>query len=678
MVIDNFPIDRRQYERIDSSDRTEEELGQSEEGLTSFVYTLVLSVCLGGFLFGYDTGVISGALSPLEKDFVMSIQQKEFIVGGTTFGAIFGGLSAGYPLVLCASIIFTLGSAMLAFAHSYNILLLGRLIIGVGVGVASMIIPVYIGEVAPKKFRGRLSTLNTLAVTFGQVTAYVINLVFSRTEGGWRYMFGLGALPAILQLIIMPFMPESPRRMIFVSEIEAAKHTLRRIYGYSISEEFICQEVEAIQEDMQNTNLGTYHDFLKPENFKPLIIACMLQAAQQLSGFNTVMYYAATILKMANFEDPTAVALVVAVVNMMFTIIAIFIIDKAGRRHILIVTMLFMILSLLALGGSFAIQQDWSDSKNNCIREDGQYAASTQECHNNQSTIISTMLLISLTSYVASYALGLVLVLGAGYGTRLQKDLANSTEYSHLLGIPKALLPLGNKDALITHWVELFQNHGITPASIYVVTNAQCYEQFITWAKHHNIPSDHIVSDGTSSNETRLGAVPDILFGIKHFDMDQDDVLVVGGDTLFLHDFDLEKFFDRYKELNSLTDACLVTTYSVRDDEVHKFGIVKTNSNGIITNFLEKPSPFATEARSACPCFYLFNSRSIPLIEEFVDSCEVSNAPKEAYDATGKCIAYLHPRFKIGTFRISGRIDVGGLTSYIDANKYFEAHHKQY
>ncbi|KAG0748093.1 hypothetical protein G6F62_004258 [Rhizopus arrhizus] len=678
MVIDNFPIDRRQYERIDSSDRTEEELGQSEEGLTSFVYTLVLSVCLGGFLFGYDTGVISGALSPLEKDFVMSIQQKEFIVGGTTFGAIFGGLSAGYPLVLCASIIFTLGSAMLAFAHSYNILLLGRLIVGVGVGVASMIIPVYIGEVAPKKFRGRLSTLNTLAVTFGQVTAYVINLVFSRTEGGWRYMFGLGALPAILQLIIMPFMPESPRRMIFVSEIEAAKHTLRRIYGYSISEEFICQEVEAIQEDMQNTNLGTYHDFLKPENFKPLIIACMLQAAQQLSGFNTVMYYAATILKMANFEDPTAVALVVAVVNMMFTIIAIFIIDKAGRRHILIVTMLFMILSLLALGGSFAIQQDWSDSKNNCIREDGQYAASTQECHNNQSTIISTMLLISLTSYVASYALGLVLVLGAGYGTRLQKDLANSTEYSHLLGIPKALLPLGNKDALITHWVELFQNHGITPASIYVVTNAQCYEQFITWAKHHNIPSDHIVSDGTSSNETRLGAVPDILFGIKHFDMDQDDVLVVGGDTLFLHDFDLEKFFDRYKELNSLTDACLVTTYSVRDDEVHKFGIVKTNSNGIITNFLEKPSPFATEARSACPCFYLFNSRSIPLIEEFVDSCEVSNAPKEAYDATGKCIAYLHPRFKIGTFRISGRIDVGGLTSYIDANKYFEAHHKQY
>lgn len=269
------------------------------------------------------------------------------------------------------------------------------------------------------------------------------------------------------------------------------------------------------------------------------------------------------------------------------------------------------------------------------------------------------------------------MILGAGYGTRLQKDLTNSTEYSQLLGIPKALLPLGNKDALITHWVELFQNHGITSASIYVVTNAQCYEQFITWAKHHNIPSDHIVSDGTSSNETRLGAVPDILFGIKHFDMDQDDVLVIGGDTLFLHDFDLERFFDRYKQLNSLTDACLVTTYSVRDDEVHKFGIVKTNREGIITNFLEKPSPFSTEARSACPCFYLFNSRSIPLIEEFVDGCEVSNAPKEAYDATGKCLAYLHPRFKIGTFPISGRIDVGGLTSYIDANKYFETHHNQ-
>ncbi|CAO3672095.1 unnamed protein product [Rhizopus stolonifer] len=254
------------------------------------------------------------------------------------------------------------------------------------------------------------------------------------------------------------------------------------------------------------------------------------------------------------------------------------------------------------------------------------------------------------------------MVKGAGYGTRLQKDLTISPEYNHLLGIPKALLPLGGKDALVSHWVELFQKYGITSESIHI---------FLTWAKNHNIPPNQIVSDGTHSNETRLGAVPDILFGIQHFGLEQSNVLVVGGDTLFLHDFDLDKFLKTFEQLNKTSDACLVTTYNVKDEEVHKFGIVETDAQGVITSFLEKPSPLSTKSRSACPCFYLFNSKSIPLIEEFINSCKVSDASKEAYDATGKCLAYIYPRFKIGTFSISGRIDVGGLASYIEANNYF-------
>ncbi|RCH85185.1 myo-inositol transporter [Rhizopus stolonifer] len=392
MLIEN----RSRYERIAPN---EEE--QSIEKLTPFLCSLVFSVCLGGFLFGYDTGVISGALSPLEKDFIMSTRQKEYIVAGTTLGAIFGGLFAGplsdrfgrKPLVLYASGIFIIGSAMLALADTYNMLLLGRLVVGLGVGMASMIIPVYISEVAPKNFRGRLSTLNTFTVTFGQVMAYIINLIFAQTKGGWRYMFGLGALPALIQLIIMPFMPESPRRMVVVGDIEMAKHTLQKIYGCSVTDEFISREIEAIQQDMQHTSLGNYRDFLKPENFKPLRIACMLQSAQQLSGFNTVMYYAATILKMANFQDPTAVALVVAIANMVFTVVAILVIDKRGRRPVLIITMLSMILSLIALGGSFALQQQQSTK---CL---------AKEC--DGPVWISIILLVSLTCYVASYALGL-------------------------------------------------------------------------------------------------------------------------------------------------------------------------------------------------------------------------------------------------------------------------------
>ncbi|KAI8371856.1 mannose-1-phosphate guanyltransferase beta-like protein [Blakeslea trispora] len=265
-----------------------------------------------------------------------------------------------------------------------------------------------------------------------------------------------------------------------------------------------------------------------------------------------------------------------------------------------------------------------------------------------------------------------VLILGAGYGTRLQRDLASSADYQHLLGIPKALLPLGNRDALITHWIELFERHGIqAKQDIYIVTNDACHQAFQTWASAHQIPQDHIVSDGTSSNETRLGAVPDILFGIQQFGLDrQDHVLVVGGDTLFLNDFDLSRFLRTFEQQNK---SCLVTTYQVKDHEVHKFGIVETDKDGQITSFLEKPEPTATLARSACPCFYLFHQEAIPLIQQFIQTCKLENAPKEAYDATGKCLAYLYPRFPIVTFPISGRIDVGGLDSYVEAHAYFSS-----
>jgi dTDP-glucose pyrophosphorylase len=237
-----------------------------------------------------------------------------------------------------------------------------------------------------------------------------------------------------------------------------------------------------------------------------------------------------------------------------------------------------------------------------------------------------------------------------------------------LLGIPKALVPLGQRDALITHWIDLFASHGISlQHDIYVVTNAQCHQRFCEWATTHHIPLDHLVSDGTESNETRLGAVPDILFGIEHFHLEQDSILVVGGDTLFLHDFDLDRFLGSFKQ-----DSCLVTTYQVSDQEVHKVGIVETNEQGIITSFLEKPEATSTKARSACPCFYLFHHKSIPIIKEYINQCHEANAPKEAYDATGKCLAYLYPRFPISTYPISGRIDVGGLDSYIDANEYFK------
>lgn len=161
---------------------------------------------------------------------------------------------------------------MLTLATGYIMLLIGRLVVGLGVGIASMIIPVYISEVAPKGIRGQLTTLNTFTITFGQVIAYVVNIIYAEKPSGWRYMFGIGAIPAIIQLIVMPFMPESPRRMVANNDLDRAKQTLQRIYGPSVSEQFINHEIESIQEDMLQSSLGSYKDFVCYQHMKPLLI----------------------------------------------------------------------------------------------------------------------------------------------------------------------------------------------------------------------------------------------------------------------------------------------------------------------------------------------------------------------------------------------------------------------
>ncbi|KAI8982622.1 general substrate transporter [Pilobolus umbonatus] len=384
-------VNKQVYERVPLID-------SKEEPPTFYVYALVLCVCISGFLFGYDTGIISGALQPLEMDFIMSTQQKEWIVGSTTFGAIFGGFFAGMPLIVCASIIFIMGSLLLALASSYITLISGRLVVGVGVGIASMITPVYI------------TTMNTLIVTLGQVIAYIVNIIYADTRQGWRIMFGLGACPALIQLIMLPWMPESPRRMVARNDVVGARRVLKKIYPIA-EDEVIEDEIRSIQKDVIESTKGKYSDFKQSQYARPLLIACILQAAQQLSGFNTAMYYAATILKMAGFrnhQDSTTVALIVAITNMVFTFIAVLIIDRVGRRRILILTMLSMIVCLIALGASFAIQQGGLiPRQEDCAAYTCARCVLDDRCDWSEDNIITLCLLLSLGAYVGSYALGL-------------------------------------------------------------------------------------------------------------------------------------------------------------------------------------------------------------------------------------------------------------------------------
>ncbi|KAI1320553.1 myo-inositol transporter [Mortierella claussenii] len=415
-----------------------------------FLYLLITCLAIGGFLFGYDTGVIAGALLPIKEEFGLSSQEQEFVVGGTTLGAIIGGLLAGAlsdlmgrkPVTLLSSVIFVVGAALMTFAHRYWLLLLGRVVVGVGVGLAALVVPLYIGELAPSAYRGRLVTMNVLLITGGQLVAYLVSSAFTDVNDGWRWMMAISALPALLQLVTLPFLPESPRYLVKKGDIAGAEAVLRRCMGLSdANDEYIAKEVDAIKESLELSHKTRYKDLLRKDLRRPLIIACFMQLWQQLSGFNTAMYYSATILKMAGFpnsKSATLFSLLIAGTNMVMTMIAIKIIDRVGRRKILLITMIGMITGLIVLGIAFikivgfTVKQDecvqYGDNCAACLTDDrcyfedlsntcqdmgwdglGKRPIYTGICPNRSSGIKagSWVALASLVFYVASYGLGL-------------------------------------------------------------------------------------------------------------------------------------------------------------------------------------------------------------------------------------------------------------------------------
>eukprot|EP00124_Ichthyophonus_hoferi_P001349 Ihof_evm11s67 gene=Ihof_evmTU11s67 len=229
------------------------------------------------------------------------------------------------------------------------------------------------------------------------------------------------------------------------------------------------------------------------------------------------------------------------------------------------------------------------------------------------------------------------IILGAGYGTRLQKGIREdcSQEFLHLLGVPKPLLPVGRK-LLIDYWIEDFKACPLVEET-YVITNAHFYDSFKTWAVSTGFPVDNILNDGTTDNESRLGAISDInmVLEAKQIKSRGLDILIVAGDTLFYSDFSINAF------LNSTVNTCRTVYYELKDpQEVTKRGIIETDVNGYITGFLEKPSLGQTTSKKACPALYYITNDAIPLVSEFLN--EKKNAPLCERDAPGQLLAYIY------------------------------------
>ncbi|KAJ8247173.1 hypothetical protein GJAV_G00259600 [Gymnothorax javanicus] len=258
-------------------------------------------------------------------------------------------------------------------------------------------------------------------------------------------------------------------------------------------------------------------------------------------------------------------------------------------------------------------------------------------------------------------------ILAAGYGTRFQRDVENdsSGKFKHLMGIPKPLLPVGN-GALISHWVNAFNRSGCVD-DIFVVTNKLYHEMFEEWARP--FPNVRVLSDGTQSNEDRLGAVACLQLVVTHFKI-EDHIIVVGGDTLFMEDFSLSRFTEFFHQMAKCDDTNVVLSYQCKDEETSKYGILEVNEDLRVCSMKEKPQPSETNSRRACPCFYLFSKKSIPLLGTFLE--EKKGRPIEDRDAPGNFVSWLIPRKPVYVHEVSGRFDVGNLSSYIECDTFFK------
>ncbi len=313
---------------------------------------------LGGLLFGYDTGVVSGALLFLRHEFGgLSNFQLELVTSLLLVGAVAGALIAGRlagrigrrPTILITATVFVLGVLLAAFSPSYPVLLIARVVIGLAVGSSSMVVPLYIGEIAPPRFRGGLVSLNQLAITLGILFSYLVDYGLA-SSGNWRLMFGLAAAPAVLLFAGILTQRESPYWLIERGRDAEARSVLARLRPSGEVDE----EVTEIREVIGQGRAGLRE--LLSRAVKPaLLVGVAMAVFQQVTGINTVIYYAPSLLHDAGLGNSSALLANVGIgaVNVLMTIVAIRLLDRTGRRPLLIGGSAGMAVGMIAAALAF-------------------------------------------------------------------------------------------------------------------------------------------------------------------------------------------------------------------------------------------------------------------------------------------------------------------------------------
>jgi SP family arabinose:H+ symporter-like MFS transporter len=330
---------------------------RQERHVSRFVILAAASAATAGLLFGYDTAVINGALVYLQKEFRLGSLQTEMVASVLLWGCAVGAAMAGWlsdrfgrrRVLFLAGILFCVSALGAALPIHLWQLLAARALGGVAIGAASLVVPLYISEIAPASVRGSLVTLNQLAIVIGILIAFVSNYGLAQlSHGNWRWMFGLGALPAIALCVALIWIPESPRWLVQRGDREGARQILSLVSPGSDADVALNEITNAVSEET-----GTYRELLEHALRKPLILSIALAIIQQVTGINTVLYYGSMIFVGRGASTSNAIGLnvIVGFANVIFTIIALVTIDRMGRRPLLLIATAGMSVCLAAFAG---------------------------------------------------------------------------------------------------------------------------------------------------------------------------------------------------------------------------------------------------------------------------------------------------------------------------------------
>ena len=328
-----------------------------------YLTQVVLVATLGGLLFGYDTAVISGAIGFLQNHFELSAAMKGWAASSALVGCVIGVALAGEmndrlgrkATLILAAVLFLISAVGSAIPRSLTEFIIYRIIGGLGVGAASMTSPMYIAEISPARIRGRMVSLNQFAIIFGMLVVYFVNYFIAaggdaawNTSTGWRWMLGSEALPALLLLVLLFFVPESPRWLTKQGKSEKARAILARVDGRAHAD----REMQQIEATLRMES-GSVTQLFAPGMRIVLFIGVSLAVLQQVTGINVFLYYAPEIFKSVAGTDVDIALLqtiIVGAVNLLFTVIAIWSVDKVGRKPLMIIGSVGMGLSLTAIG----------------------------------------------------------------------------------------------------------------------------------------------------------------------------------------------------------------------------------------------------------------------------------------------------------------------------------------